>query len=75
MRIGIMKNMNRSLRTAILALIVSIVPAQLFALHATLARGLHASVELNQQIPEHFFGAVAALLAFVYRTAARRAAA
>jgi flagellar biosynthesis protein FlhB len=40
-----------------------------------LARGLHASVELNQQIPEHFFGAVAALLAFVYRTAARRAAA
>jgi len=40
-----------------------------------LARGLHASVELNQQIPEHFFGAVAAVLAFVYRTAARRAAA
>jgi flagellar biosynthetic protein FlhB len=40
-----------------------------------LARGLHASVELNQQIPEQFFGAVAALLAFVYRTAARRAAA
>jgi flagellar biosynthetic protein FlhB len=40
-----------------------------------LARGLHASVELGQQIPEHFFGAVAALLAFVYRTAARRAAA
>jgi flagellar biosynthesis protein FlhB len=40
-----------------------------------LARGLHASVELNQQIPEHFFGAVAALLAFVYRTAARGAAA
>jgi flagellar biosynthesis protein FlhB len=40
-----------------------------------LARGLHASVELGQQIPEQFFGAVAALLAFVYRTAARRAAA
>jgi flagellar biosynthesis protein FlhB len=40
-----------------------------------LARGLHASVELNQQIPEHFFGAVAAVLAFVYRTASRRAAA
>ena len=40
-----------------------------------LARGLHASVELGQQIPEHFFGAVAALLAFVYRTAARRAVA
>jgi flagellar biosynthetic protein FlhB len=40
-----------------------------------LARGLHASVELGHQIPEHFFGAVAALLAFVYRTASRRAAA
>jgi flagellar biosynthetic protein FlhB len=40
-----------------------------------LARGLHGSVELGQQIPEQFFGAVAALLAFVYRTAARRAAA
>jgi flagellar biosynthetic protein FlhB len=39
-----------------------------------LARGLHASVELGQQIPEHFFGAVAALLAFVYRTAAARRA-
>jgi flagellar biosynthesis protein FlhB len=40
-----------------------------------LARGLYASVELNHQIPEEFFGAVAAVLAFVYRTAARRAAA
>jgi flagellar biosynthetic protein FlhB len=40
-----------------------------------LARGLHASVELGHQIPEQFFGAVAALLAFVYRTAARRAVA
>ena len=40
-----------------------------------LARGLHGSVELGQVIPEQFFGAVAALLAFVYRTAARRAAA
>jgi flagellar biosynthesis protein FlhB len=40
-----------------------------------LARGLYASVELNHQIPEQFFGAVAAVLAFVYRTAARRAAA
>lgn len=40
-----------------------------------LARGLYASVEVNQVIPEQFFGAVAALLAFVYRTAARRAAA
>jgi flagellar biosynthesis protein FlhB len=40
-----------------------------------LARGLYASVELNHTIPEEFFGAVAAVLAFVYRTAARRAAA
>jgi flagellar biosynthesis protein FlhB len=40
-----------------------------------LARGLHASVELGHTIPEEFFGAVAAVLAFVYRTAARRAAA
>jgi flagellar biosynthesis protein FlhB len=40
-----------------------------------LARGLYASVELNQLIPEEFFAAVAAVLAFVYRTAARRAAA
>jgi flagellar biosynthesis protein FlhB len=40
-----------------------------------LARGLYASVELGQLIPEQFFGAVAAVLAFVYRTAARRAAA
>lgn len=40
-----------------------------------LARALHAGVEINQQIPEQLFGAVAALLAFVYRTAARRAAA
>ena len=40
-----------------------------------LARGLYASVEIGQLIPEEFFGAVAAVLAFVYRTAARRAAA
>jgi flagellar biosynthesis protein FlhB len=40
-----------------------------------LARGLYADVELGHQIPEQFFGAVAAVLAFVYRTAARRAAA
>jgi flagellar biosynthesis protein FlhB len=40
-----------------------------------LARGLYASVELGHTIPEEFFGAVAAVLAFVYRTAARRAAA
>jgi flagellar biosynthetic protein FlhB len=40
-----------------------------------LARGLYASVEIGHLIPEEFFGAVAAVLAFVYRTAARRAAA
>jgi flagellar biosynthetic protein FlhB len=40
-----------------------------------LARGLYASVEVGHLIPEDFFGAVAAVLAFVYRTAARRAAA
>jgi flagellar biosynthesis protein FlhB len=34
-----------------------------------LARGLHAAVELGHQIPEEFFGAVAAVLAFVYRAA------
>jgi flagellar biosynthesis protein FlhB len=39
-----------------------------------LARGLYSSVELGHTIPEEFFGAVAAVLAFVYRTAARRAA-
>jgi flagellar biosynthetic protein FlhB len=40
-----------------------------------LARGLDASGEIGHLIPEEFFGAVAAVLAFVYRTAARRAAA
>ena len=40
-----------------------------------LARGIYAGVEVGHQIPEEFFGAVAAVLAFVYRTAARRAAA
>jgi len=40
-----------------------------------LARGLYASVEIGHLIHEEFFGAVAAVLAFVYRTAARRAAA
>jgi flagellar biosynthetic protein FlhB len=40
-----------------------------------LARGLYASVEIGHLIPEEFFGAVAAVLAFVYRTAARRPAA
>ena len=40
-----------------------------------LARGLYASVEIGHLIPEEFFATVAAVLAFVYRTAARRAAA
>ena len=38
-----------------------------------LARSLHASVEVGQEIPEEFFQAVAQLLAFVYRVAGRRA--
>jgi flagellar biosynthetic protein FlhB len=37
-----------------------------------LARGLHKSVEIGQQIPEEFFQAVAQLLAFVYRVAGRK---
>jgi flagellar biosynthetic protein FlhB len=37
-----------------------------------LARSLHASVEVGTQIPEELFGAVAQVLAFVYRTAGRR---
>ena len=37
-----------------------------------LARALHASVEIGQQIPEELFGAVAQVLAFVYRMAGRR---
>jgi flagellar biosynthetic protein FlhB len=36
-----------------------------------LARTLHASVEVGHQIPEELFGAVAQLLAFVYRTKQR----
>jgi flagellar biosynthetic protein FlhB len=40
-----------------------------------LARGLYASVEIGQAIPEEFFHAVAQVLAFVYRTANRRAVA
>lgn len=40
-----------------------------------LARGLYAAVEIDQAIPEEFFGAVAQVLAFVYRTANRRVAA
>jgi flagellar biosynthesis protein FlhB len=39
-----------------------------------LARSLHASVEVGQQIPEEMFQAVAQLLAFVYRTARRKVA-
>ena len=37
-----------------------------------LARTLYAEVELNAQIPEGMFTAVAEVLAFVYRTAGRR---
>jgi flagellar biosynthesis protein FlhB len=37
-----------------------------------LARTLYAEVELNAQIPEGLFTAVAEVLAFVYRTAGRR---
>src|SRR5215216_465369 len=37
-----------------------------------LARGLHKTVEIGQQIPEEFFQAVAQLLAFVYRVAGRK---
>jgi flagellar biosynthetic protein FlhB len=40
-----------------------------------LARSLHASVEIDQMIPEEFYAAVAQVLAFVYRTAGRRRAA
>jgi flagellar biosynthetic protein FlhB len=39
-----------------------------------LARGLHAAVEVGQQIPEDFFQAVAELLAFVFRAAGRQVA-
>jgi flagellar biosynthesis protein FlhB len=38
-----------------------------------LARSLHATVEVGQLIPEALYQAVAQLLAFVYRTARRRA--
>jgi flagellar biosynthetic protein FlhB len=38
-----------------------------------LARSLHASVEIGHVIPEELYQAVAGLLAFVYRTARRRA--
>ena len=39
-----------------------------------LARALHASVEVGHQIPEELFGAVAQVLAYVYRMAGRRVA-
>jgi flagellar biosynthetic protein FlhB len=38
-----------------------------------LARSLHGSVEVGQTIPEELYQAVAHLLAYVYRTASRRA--
>jgi flagellar biosynthetic protein FlhB len=37
-----------------------------------LARALYAGVEIGAQIPEEFFGAVAEVLAFVFRTARRK---
>jgi flagellar biosynthetic protein FlhB len=37
-----------------------------------LARSLHATVEVGQQIPEELFQAVAQVLAYVYRVAGRR---
>jgi len=40
-----------------------------------LARSLHRSVEVGQLVPEDLWGAVAQILAFVYRVAARRRAA
>ncbi len=40
--------------------------------NAPLARALYREVELGQMIPESFFAAVAEVLAFVYRAAARR---
>jgi flagellar biosynthetic protein FlhB len=39
-----------------------------------LARSLHASVEVDQMIPEELYAAVAQVLAFVYRVAGRRKA-
>jgi flagellar biosynthesis protein FlhB len=39
-----------------------------------LARSLHASVEVGQQVPEELYAAVAQLLAFVYRVANRQVA-
>jgi flagellar biosynthetic protein FlhB len=42
--------------------------------NAPLARALYREVDLGQLIPEAFFGAVAEVLAYVYRTARRRPA-
>jgi flagellar biosynthetic protein FlhB len=39
-----------------------------------LARSLYASVEIGRQIPEELYGAVAQVLAYVYRMAGRRVA-
>ena len=39
-----------------------------------LARSLHATVDVGQQVPEELYEAVAQLLAFVYRVAAQRRA-
>src|SRR3712207_4024817 len=39
-----------------------------------LARSLHATVEVGQQVPEELFEAVAQVLAYVYRIAASRRA-
>src|SRR3954452_6331228 len=39
-----------------------------------LARSLHATVEVGQQVPEELYEAVAQLLAFVYRVSAQRRA-
>jgi flagellar biosynthetic protein FlhB len=38
-----------------------------------LARSLHGTVEVGQQIPEELYQAVAQLLAFVYRVANKKA--
>jgi flagellar biosynthetic protein FlhB len=40
-----------------------------------LARSLHKHVQVGRQIPEELFAGVAQVLAYVYRVAARRAAA
>lgn len=41
----------------------------------SMARSLHAAVDIGRMIPEELFAAVAQLLAYVYRTAAARRAA